>query len=275
MTDRISLGALWEESVAFIRAEAALLFPVACLGFGAPLVMLMLAIPADQVQSGRLATGPWLLWLVPAALLAMTGSLAISALTLRPGATVGDCLRLAVTRLPAGLGLVGLNIALQIVLALPIVLLAQIDIWRGGEAGALAMLGNVAALGVMIWLYVRVLPVWAVLATRGGGPVAALRECFAITHGRYRRLLLLRVVAAVAAVVTMLVLFVPLSVAIGLVGVVTAAMTGTPLQSFPTLDHALSILSYVAIGLVVAMLGGAWTVYVAKLYRVLGSSSGI
>ncbi len=73
---------------------------------------------------------------------------------------------------------------------------------------------------------------------------------------------LLRIVMAVAALLAMLVLLIPIGAVAQLIGMAT----GNPQVSV--------ILSFVATGVVVAGVVGLWTVYVARLYRTLEAATG-
>ena len=74
---RISVGRMWDEAWAFLRAEAALLLPLALATIGAAMLLLTLVIP--EPVDGRLPRGAWLFWLLPVYALMLTGVLAISA----------------------------------------------------------------------------------------------------------------------------------------------------------------------------------------------------
>lgn len=260
MIDRVPLGALWEETAAFFRAELPLVAPVAFLGFGVPMVAMLLAVPVEQAQAGVMTPGLWMLWFVPAGLMSMFGSLAVSALALRRGETVRACLALALTRVPSGIGLALLNVAVQAALAIPVAMMRIAD---GGQ-GVGTALANLTVFAMLIWLFVRVLPIWALLADRPLGPVAAIRATFAATRGRYRVLLLLRVAGALAGVIALVVLLIPIGVVFKLVGLAV----GVP--------EVGTTLSYVASAAAFAMIASLWTIYCARLYRLLaGSTSGI
>ncbi|HET8612048.1 MAG TPA: hypothetical protein VFL92_04710 [Sphingomonas sp.] len=258
---KISLGALWEETAAFLRAELALVAPVALLCFGLPMIVLLLAMPVPA--DGRLQPGPWLWWLLPCGLLSMLGSLSVSALALRPGASVRECLAMGLKRMPTAIGLELLNAALQAALALPIALAALAEGSAGGEPGPASLIANLAGLAFIIWLYVRVLPIWALLSERPMTPFDALRGSFRATRGRYGQLLLLRIVGAVAGFIALMVLVLPIDALFALLG------------RLPGLSGIANLLGFIATGAVVAALMAIWTVYVARLYRRLeGSISG-
>ena len=190
---RISLGSVWETTVGFVRAESALLAPLALLGFGMPVVAMLLAVPMEAAASETLKPGPWMLWLLPCGLVSMLGSIAVSALVLTPGVSVRESIMVAIRRFPTAIGLLILYVGVQV--------------------------------------------------------------------GCYARLLALRIVMAVAAVIAMLVLLIPIGAVAQLIGMAT----GNPQVSV--------ILSFVATGVVVAAVVGLWTVYVARLYRALEAAT--
>ncbi len=253
----ISLGTVWETTVGFVRAELSLLAPLALLGFGLPTVAMLLAVPMDQAAAETLKPGPWMLWLLPCGLFSMLGSIAVSALVLTPGVSVREAILVAIARLPAAIGLLLLYVGVQVVLAVPLAFATLIDVRMSGSAGPIAMLVNLLDIAVMIWLFVRILPIWAVLADRPQSPFDAVRTAFRLTRGCYARLLLLRIVMAVAATLAMLVLLIPIGAVAQLIGTATGN-TQVPV-----------ILSFVATGVVIAGVIGLWTVYVARLYRAL------
>lgn len=259
---RISLGSVWETTIGFVRAERSLLLPLALLGFGLPMVAMLLSVPMEAAASGTLKPGPWMIWLLPCGLVSMLGSIAVSALVLSPGISVRESIMVAVARIPSAIGLLILYLGVQVVLAIPLTLATMIDVRASGAAGPAAMLVNLADIGVTIWLFVRILPIWAVLADRPQSPMSAVRTAFRLTRGCYARLLALRIVMAAAAVLAMVVLLIPIGAVAQLIGVATGN------SEIPV------ILSFVATGVVVACVIGLWTVYVARLYRALEEATG-
>src|SRR5688572_25228939 len=94
---RLSITTAWNESAEFVRREARLLFPVAFLLVSLPGLVLQLAMPA--VEPGQATPpGPWLALLPVALSLGLIGTLAISFLALRPGASVGEALQRGLRR---------------------------------------------------------------------------------------------------------------------------------------------------------------------------------
>lgn len=115
-----SLGTVWEETIAFMRRESALLIPVAFATFGPGQILLRMAMTATQAQRAP-AAAPSLeaLLLLPAALLIMFGNIAIATLVLTPGVSVGEAMARAAKALPRtflALFLLGLAVAAAVVL---------------------------------------------------------------------------------------------------------------------------------------------------------------
>jgi hypothetical protein len=256
---RISIGRMWDDSWAFLRAEFALLLPVALATIGAAMLLLTLVIP--EPVNDQLPRGPWLLWLLPVYALMLTGVLAISGLALRPGLSVGDGLRLGVRRLPTAAMIVLLLAAVSVVASVPVALATLIDVQRTGAPGALTAIANSAMLVAMLWLWIRLLPTWALVADGDRTAMATLRTCFAMTRGQAGRLLALAVLAvAAAAVVGAAILF-----AGGAVLMVLGRAVGGPEIGALLVSILLAVL--VAIGTTM------WTVIVAFLYRQLSTTT--
>ncbi len=259
--ERISLGAVWQETATFMRAELALVTPIALAGFGLPVVILQLLIP-DTITPDTVS-GPWMWALLPYALFSMTGTLAISALALRPGISVQESLTLALRRLPVAIGVA--LIALAILLGAMVIVSIAAGIERAtlGRSGPVFAVGLLVLLAATISLLVRVLPVWALIVDREDGPIATLRTALTATRSRYLRLLLLRAAAWVSQILILLVLWVPMADILNLLG---RAASSVALGQ---------LLALIAGGLVMSGILATWTVYVARLSRRLGPSSGI
>lgn len=263
MTTRISLGGVWEETIAFVRAELALLMPVALAGFALPLIALQLLLPARLMIGDQIAGGPWGWALPPYALCSMTATLALTALALRPGISVRESLVLAVRRLPAAIGLVLLALAALIGLSVLVSLAAAAEQGVLGRSGPVFVVALLLFLVTIISVLVRALPVWAVLIDGDRRPIAAIRRAFALTRSHYLLLLLLRVVAWLSQSLALFVVLVPVAVLFNLLG----RLTGAP--------RATELLSLIVGGAMVAVLMAIWTVYTARFYRRLaGSISG-
>lgn len=254
----VPFGAVWEETIAFLRAELSLLAPLSLLGFGVPMVALLLAVPSDAAVDGNLQPGAWMIWMLPCGLISMLGSIAVSALVLTPNISVRESIGIAIRRVPAGAGLFLLYLALQIVLSLP---LGLIGVLEGGRPGPLSMLVSLADLAFTVWVFVRLLPIWAVVADRPRAPWVAIRHAFALTRSCYLKLLLLRIVMLMAVVVTMIVLLIPIGAVTRLIGLAA----GNP-------DIGM-VIAFVLMGALVSAIVGTWTVYVALLYRRLPAAS--
>lgn len=259
---RLSMSDIWGDARAFLRAELPLLLPIAFATFGVAMLGLILVVPPPV--ENQLPPGPWMFWLIPLLVLNLIGMLAVTVLTLTPHITVREAIATAMARLPTGLLAMMIWFFLQSVLLLLVGIVAQIEASLTGKIGPLASVANLVVLGVLIWLSVRLLPLWPVVVDRHGRAVPALRESFALTKGYGWRLLLVSALAAVAA---------------GLVILATVFAGGSVLT---LLGHAAgapdvaAVLRAVLFAAVLAVVILIWVVFLACLYRRLqGSSSGI
>jgi hypothetical protein len=254
----ISIGRVWDEAWAFLRAESALLVPVALATIGAAMLLLTQVIP-DPVNN-RLPQGAWLLWLLPVYALMLTGVIAMSALVLRPGLSVAESFRLVVRRLPIAAAVAVLLVGLSMAASVPVAVASLIDVQRSGAPGGLTALANGAMLAVTVWLWIRLLPLWAIVAEGRATPMAVFRDCFALTRGVAAPLLGLTMAAFAGAMVVGAALLFAGGAALMIVG---RAIGGVELGSL--------LVSILLAGLT-AVATMIWTVLIAVLYRQLANS---
>ena len=254
----ISIGRVWDETWAFVRAESALLLPVSLATIGAAMLLLTQVIP-DPVND-RLPRGPWLLWLIPVYALMLTGVIATTALALRPGTSVAESLQLALRRLPMGGAVVMILAAMSVVASVPVALVSLVEMRGGGAPGALTGLANGAMLAVTVWLWVRLLPMWAVVAEGRPTPFAVLRDSFTLTRGVAGRLLGLALIAVAGAVVVGAALLFSGGAVLMIVG---RALGGAAMGA---------LLVSILMAILVAVATTLWTVMIAFLYRHLAAA---
>jgi hypothetical protein len=252
---KISLGAVWEEAFAFCKAEVALLAPLALLCFGLPLVVLDLVMPEKLIVDGAITTGPWLFWIAPHALLSLLGTLSITALTARPGISVREALQVGVSRLPAGIAVALLAFGALVLSSIPVGIVAGVESSLTGKAGPAFLLAYLVVLVGLAWLAMRLLPVWAAIATGRVNGWITVRATLALTRGLAPQMLLLRVVAWISQFVVMSVLMLPARAIFELIGRATGATALTDLLA--------TLVGSVLAAAIVTL----WTVYVALLYR--------
>src|SRR3546814_11895360 len=110
--NRLSIGAAWEETLAFVKREGTLLFPVALLFLALPGVVLQLLLPDSMHQTEPMKEISATSQLSPQCLLgmgvvimmALLGALALYAFALRPGICVAEATQLAFRCLPVMTG---------------------------------------------------------------------------------------------------------------------------------------------------------------------------
>jgi hypothetical protein len=258
----ISLGAVWEDSWTFCRAEAGLLAPLALLGFGLPLVVLGLVVPADIGLNDHPTPGLWMLWLIPHLLLNLLGTLSLSMLAMRPGASVGEALRGGLGRLPAALGFVVLAMGAFLGMWIGVAVVAGIEMAVLGKPGPISLLLVLVGCVFFVWLSLRLLPIWAALALRGERSWPTAHFVFRLTRGMAGQLLGLRLVQLVSQFVVMSVITLPVHAIFGLIGKLAGA---------PDLGEFLAdLVGCVAASVIITL----WTVFVAQLYRRMETASG-
>ncbi|BBD98895.1 hypothetical protein SAMIE_1023960 [Sphingobium amiense] len=184
----LSIGKAWEEAVAFVAREAALLLPVALLFVALPIVLLQEMTPPELVQwsatmKGTMPAVPPSYWLslTLAILLIWFGSLTLFALALRPGISVAEALRLALHRLPV---LIGTSVLAGLLLFVIVILVSAPLILLGGNTGAV-----IAMVGVGLFVGTRLALLNPVVIDDHLGVLASLRRAWALTKGGFWRLL--------------------------------------------------------------------------------------
>src|SRR3546814_6704447 len=110
--NRLSIGAAWEETLAFVKREGTLLFRVVLLFLALPGVVLQLLLrdsmhqtePMKEISATSRLPPQFLLGMGGVILMAMLGALALHALALRHGLSVAEEIQLAFRRLPVLIG---------------------------------------------------------------------------------------------------------------------------------------------------------------------------
>ncbi len=256
---RISIGRVWDETWAFVRAEAGLLLPVAGATSGAGMLLLMLVMP--DLVGNQLPQGPWMLWLLPFYALSLVGLLATTALALKPGISVREGLVLAIRRLPASAAVVMLLVAISLGAGLPVALIGAIEAGGGGRVGPATAFANLVMFVALAWLSVRLLPIWPMVIDRIVTPVTALKESFALTRGHGPRLLGVVLLALVAASL--------IGAALLFAGGATLMILGKALGG----ERVGSLLVAILLAAIVSIAATVWAVFVAFLYRQLSAQA--
>ncbi|WP_340316987.1 hypothetical protein [Rhizorhabdus argentea] len=181
-----SLGTVWEETIAFLRRESALLIPVGLAIFGPMQILLALAIasaPAMRTTAGAGSANAQMLLVLPAMILAIYGYLAVSLIVLVPGISVGEALLGALKRAPAALlaGLVVMSI--WIVIAIGVVTagtLGAISFGSNPASPAMSTMFSLLIIIPMLVIMVRMLVAAPVLAMEQLGTAEALRRIWSL-----------------------------------------------------------------------------------------------
>jgi hypothetical protein len=201
----LSITTAWNETAAFVKREAGLLFPIA-LG--------LIALPSAFLQAVAPTPGPgeqpeagmWMLLILPLVVLATIGQLSIITLALGREVVVRDAFAHALRRCLPAIGASLLFAAAMVVLLLPFILVAGS---LANQAVTVLVLVPVILLA-LLFLGVRFMMLSPIAAAEPLGPVAILKRSWALTRGHALKLL--------GLVLVVVLVFLILAFAISVVG---------------------------------------------------------
>lgn len=192
----VSISKAWDETSAILRADGKLVASVV-----AALIMLPVALdtlispPAAEMAGEAPAIGGPIGFVV--LMIGLVGQVALTAIGLNRGATVGEAIRIGASRFLRVLG-AGLLFFVPLVILLSALLVGSSGVEGVSTLPARIATGDITgqeSLAVLVWLIVLiVLGVRFSLSTsvavaEGGGPVALLRRSWALTKGHFWRIL--------------------------------------------------------------------------------------
>ena len=255
----LSITTAWNEAMEFFKREAGLILPVAFLLLALPQALLQIAMPAPPVPGARPEGGLWLL-LVPLVIAAsMIGSIAITWLALRPGASVGEALQVGLRRfiiLFAASLLIAIAAAIVFVPTLMIVGGAS-TMNTGGDPAALtgsALLVLFIFMLAFIFLWIRLMLMTPVTSAEPLSPIGIIRRSWELTAGHFWKLLgfviLLFIVAIVISVVVR-----------AIFGILLFALVGQPELG----SLSMNLLTIVS-ALVQSVFGAIFATLLARIY---------
>jgi hypothetical protein len=253
----ISMNQVWDDSIAFLRRERALLIPLA----GATLLVgdVLSSLAQAGLQSEEPSPARSLALLV-GVVIALVGQLSITALVLRSGLSVGEALLHGLRRLPK-VALVGMLLGFAgVVVLLPFLFAlrsAGIDLANAQNAAAMPPWIGVAFLvltGALLWLAVRLAMMNALIVDTNPPVIATIRGAFALTKGIAARLALVFVVY----IVVVLIVSSAARFVLGSLFTLAGAAMGSPFAGL--------VLTSVTTGLITTTLSTIAIVYIAMLY---------
>jgi len=252
----------------FVAREWKLLLPLALAFLAVPQLAFNLLVPSG-INAAFSKGDPQLVmqsfekapWVMPSALIvqliALAGSLCITALAMVPRISVREAISLGLQRLPWLVAAVVFTfLAVTLAALLVATLLQFLPINPMGVKALLVLF----MLGIALFLWIRLLVLGAVIVGTRAGPTAAIRLAWELSAGAFWRLLGCVLVYAIGAwVVTLASTF-----ALGAIFILVCTAVG-----LPALGPVLS-LTYAA--LASAVFWGGFHVLVVALYRQLGGS---
>lgn len=259
---RLSISRAWEETAAFARREARLLFPVAFLLMSLPGSILQAMAPVTT--PGKLPElGLWLAFLPVVVIGSLVGGLAISHLALRPGASVGEALQIGLRRFLPLLGaavLVGVGVSLLMIPLILIVAVLATPASAGAVPPALAVLPVLLMIPVLVVVWVRLILMTPAAAAESVGPIALIRRSWDLTRGHFWRLLGFLVLLILVSLVVL--------TAVGAIGgILVILIAGQPQPGSIAMFLVLLISA-----LVQAVVSGLFTAFIARIYAQLAGT---
>lgn len=266
---RLSVTEAWNETVAFVKAEARLLFPLAFMAVALPAAVLRAIVPLTS--PGDLPpAGPWLIWAAVTMILALIGNLAISYLAIRPGVSVKEALTRAAARAPvlllAALLVSGAAVAFIMLAAILIgMLFAGAAMSSGGtptpeQLAPLTLALVVVVIPVLVYFAARLMMMTPAAVGERGGPFSLISRSWALTRGHALKL--------VALILILLGVSFVLQIAVqSLFGIAFAITAGRPEPG--SVGAIATLLALAALNTLVAVYAGS---LIAKVYTQLSSS---
>jgi membrane-anchored glycerophosphoryl diester phosphodiesterase (GDPDase) len=258
----ISMSAVWDESAALIRRESHLLVPLALATVGIGSVISGLTQPQTPA-AGLGATAA--IGFIVGNLFTLVGTLAIIALALTPGISVGESLRLALARMPKmiliGILFVVAIIALMIPLAV-ILGLSGVPISASMAPQDLPGVVVLAALmigALLLYISARLLTLSATMVDRNPPIIEAIKSSFSSTGGIATKI--------IAVLLLFLLVTIVVSGAVAAISGILFGMIGKAVGA-PLLGKGLTVL---VTGMVSALLSIVSSVFAAMLYRKLSA----
>lgn len=179
----VSIGAAWLEASAFVKRESALLLPVALLFLAIPLILVFQSIPPELREGAAEASraepqlsGMAALLILVCSVVMIGGTLALYALSLKPGISVGEALRLALVRMPVSLGA---TLLMGMAIGVPAAALSTVSL----------PLGSLLMVAAAFFVSARLLMLNPLIVDRPVGMIAALQLGWRMTRGQVGRLL--------------------------------------------------------------------------------------
>jgi hypothetical protein len=258
----LPVSAIWDETRAFVQREAKLLVPVALATLAIGSAGTELASDMSRTTGGMSAG--ILVILLMSLLLVALGQLAILAMVLKPGISVGESLSRGLSRLLKVIGFGILSLLVVMLVFGPLLFILQ----RAGydpmanppQLPAWATFYTFFALGALAWLGVRFYTFTALIMDREIGMADAMRQSFAQTRGH----------ALVLLGVIMLFLLVGQLTQLA-AGSITGILFGFLAKAAGQV-LAGKVMVALAVGMVAAALGVIATVFSAFAYRYLSGT---
>lgn len=204
----LSISTAWEETLAFVKREGRLLFPIAFMLVALPVAVMQAFTPAAPAPDQPPPAGLWLLLLPLSVAVSMVGNLAISLLALRPGTSVGESISQGARRflplfgalvlLAIGGGILVFVLAVVVVMIVPGAAAGSAGGAPNPAAAAAILLTLVLMLPLVVYFSARLLPMTPLAVVERLGPIGIITRAWALTRGHALKLVGFILVAFIA-----------------------------------------------------------------------------
>ncbi|MGF1549407.1 MAG: hypothetical protein ACFBQW_02570 [Sphingomonadaceae bacterium] len=252
---KLSITAAWNQAMAFLKGNFALLYSVALALIAVPTVIFQYVAP-DAAPGETAEPGAWMLLIVPLALVGLLGSLAIIVMILRPGSSVGEALSAAMKRMLPAIGAL-LLLALGVGAVALLVALLAVALAAGLGQTAATMIVFPPLFALLAFIFTRLLLINPVAAMEGIGATGILKRSWRLTEGNFWRLFGFLLLFGLASAVIIL-------AAGGVFGILFTLAFGPPAESELT-----TLLVLLLQGFLQAAINTVYLAVIAFVYRQL------
>lgn len=204
----LSITRAWNETVAFVRQEARLLFPLAFMLVALPVALMEALAPPPVVAGEAPPAGAWLILLPVVVVTSMIGNIAIAYLAIRSGTSVGEAIgrgaRRLLTLLAAALMLMVAGAVLFFIAAIIVVMLVPGAVQQaqtgtvGGAMATATLLTMLLALPILLYFGARLMLMTPVAAAEDSGPLAIIGRSWSLTRPHVWKLIAFMVLVAIS-----------------------------------------------------------------------------
>lgn len=249
----LSISTAWNETTAFVKREASLLFPIALAFLALPSIVAQYFVPVTE-PGQQPEAGAWMLVFIPLILLTLTGSLAISTLALRPAQSVQEAIAHGARRLLPTVGALAVLTILSVLIVIPLIILIGLAA-PDERTGTILM--ALAFFAVFTFFWIRFVLLTPIAVAEPAGAFDILKRSWALTKGHFNKLIGFITILTIVAIIVLMAVSL-------LFGTVIALLAGPPEPGSLS-----QVLILIVSGVSSAIFSVYLTVVIARIYAQL------